>query len=97
MSWFTMLGAIIGAALGTLAGFYGVGWWSSPGYANEASQTQCPCVQHALHTAETLIECQAVGAIIGVVVLNFIGISIRNSFARRAAARSAARPATPIV
>lgn len=92
MSWFTMLGALIGAVAGTFAGIAFVGWYNTPGSDRALQAAMCPCAENAREAAAQLIQWQAGCAVLGLVVLNFIGHSIRRRWAARAAAK-----ATPVV
>jgi MFS family permease len=90
MSWFTMLGVIIGAVVGTFGGVYWVSWYNTPGDNHTAQAALCPCAENARASAETLIGWQIACAVLGLIILNFVGMSVRKRFARRAAARAAA-------
>lgn len=95
MSWFTMLGAIIGAVVGTFGGIYWVSWYNTPGDNHTVQAALCPCAENARSAAEVLVTWQASGAIVGLIILNLIGVAVRRKWARRAAARAAS--ATPTV
>lgn len=88
MSWFTMLGAILGAVVGTAGGVYWVSWYNTPGDNHTVQAALCPCAENARAAAETLITWQLSGAIAGLIILNLVGIMMRRKLARRAAART---------
>ena len=88
MSWFTMLGALLGLAAGSFAGLGFVSWYNTPGNTNAVQAAMCPCAENARDASMQLIGTQAGFAIAGVIILNIIGHSIRGRLVRRAAARN---------
>lgn len=93
VSWFTMVGAIVGGAVGSVAGFRWALWYFSPGNSAQVQAALCPCLANAQDAIETFIRSQVIGAVFGVILFNVVGIFVRRNMARRAAIKRA--PQTP--
>lgn len=86
--WFTSLGAVLGGVVGSFLGYRWALWYFNPGNATQVQAALCPCLANAQDAIETFFRWQATGAVVGIVVVNIIGLLIRKKMARRSEAKA---------
>ncbi len=89
VTWFTMLGALLGAAVGSIFGYRLALFWFDPGNNTHVQAALCPCLANAQDAIHMFFRSQAIGCIVGVVLFNLIGLLFRRRLQQRAAARGA--------
>ena len=101
ITWFTMLGAIIGGVVGSIAGYRLALFWFDPGNNSHVQAALCPCLANAQDAINMFLRSQLAGAAIGIVLFNLVGLVFRGKLARRAAAKRAMQgpqvPQAPVV
>src|ERR1044072_3211664 len=85
LTWFTMLGAVLGGVVGSFLGYRWALWYFNPGNTQQVQAALCPCLANAQDAIETFFRWQLIGAVIGILVVNFIGLIVRAKLARRVA------------
>ncbi len=89
LTWFTMLGAIVGGTIGSISGYRLALFWFDPGNNTHVQAALCPCLANAQDAIHMFLRSQVIGMLIGVVVFNLIGLLFRKKLSERAARRQA--------
>lgn len=88
LTWFTMVGAIVGGLIGSISGYRLALFWFDPGNNTHVQAALCPCLANAQDAIHMFLRSQVIGGVTGIVLFNLIGLLFRKKLAERAAAKA---------